>query len=122
MTDFNAALDAFLASVNEDMEKDYERFENLTFGDGPDDDTNGVYVHGGRKYVKIAHKRGSQTMVYCFVSTVDVPNKNVKAGDILMAAGWAAPALNRKVPAAGNIFDPTTYENKNKAYGGWLYA
>lgn len=123
MTDFNDALNAFLASVNEDIKAWYEKdLTNLKFGPEEDADTNGVFAAGGRKYVKVVNKSRSQTMVYCFVAAEDNPKKNVKAGDILKAASWKTPELTRKNPAAGNIFDPSTYENKQKAYGTWLYA
>jgi hypothetical protein len=116
MSDFNAALAAFIDSVNEDGEAYYaEKLKNLTYSP--------KFVEGGRKYLKIADcsNAGGKT-VYCFVATEDVPAKNVKRGDILKAAGWKAPELSRKNPAAGNIFEPASYENKNKAYGGWLYS
>lgn len=111
MTDFDTALDNLLDSINADCEKYYkEKLSNLTFVP--------VERAGGRKYVRINH----ENRVYCFVAAVDVPEKNVKKGDVLMAATWAAPALNRKIPAAANIFKPESYENVDKAYGGWLYA
>jgi len=123
MTDFNTALDRFIATVNDQTKAYYEaNFKNLSFGPNPEDDTNGVFVHGGNKYVKLATKSGAQTRVYCFVAAVDVPAKNVKAGDVLMAASWKAPALKRKTPASANIFDPASYENKALAHGVWLYA
>ena len=52
-----------------------------------------VYVHGGRKYIKIA-KQDNQTFVYCFVRAAD--------GAILKPATWKAPALNY---TRGSIFD-----------------
>jgi hypothetical protein len=123
MTDFNTALDRFIAAVNADTKAYYEKnFKNLSFGPNPEDDTNGVYVHGGNKYIKLATKSGAQHRMYCFVAAVDVPNKNVKAGDVLMAASWKAPALKRKNPAAANIFEPASYETKALSHESWLYA
>ena len=111
MTDFNAALSAFIDSINNDGEEYFAK----NYGNIEWDEVSAV---GGNKYVKLAHAN----RVYCFVAAVDVPNKNVKAGDILMAASYKAPALNRKRPAAGNIFDLASYESKDKAYGSWLYV
>ena len=50
----------------------------------------------GRKYVKIIKNRS----VWGFVSKED--DKQFKAGDILKAASWAAPARNK---ARGNVLE-----------------
>lgn len=108
---FEIALTNLIDSINADCEKYYkEKLPNLTFVP--------VERAGGRKYVRINH----ENRVYCFVAAVDVPAKGVKEGDVLMAASYKAPALNRKNPAAANIFKPESYENVDKSYGGWLYA
>jgi hypothetical protein len=116
MSDFNAALAALIDSINVDIEAHYAaNLENL--------EPELVFVDGGRKYLKLAQsQQWGGKRVYAFIAAVDVPAKNVKAGDILKAASWKTPELSRKNPAAGNIFEPASYENKNKAYGGWLYA
>ena len=57
-------------------------------------------VEEGRKYLKVIKKLGSQTMVWGFVQKED--DKKFRAGDILKAAGWAAPARNK---ARGNVID-----------------
>ena len=49
----------------------------------------------GKKYIKIISK-GS---VWGFIN---LENPKFKKGDILMAAGWSTPALNK---ARGNIFE-----------------
>ncbi len=49
----------------------------------------------GKKYVKII----SSGSVWGFIN---VGNPNFKKGDILKAAGWSTPALNK---ARGNIFE-----------------
>ena len=51
------------------------------------------YIEGGRKYVKIAQKLGSQRSVHSFVDA---------DGKIWKAATWKAPALNF---SRGSIFD-----------------
>ena len=63
---------------------------------------NGISVEEGRKYLKIVKTMGTQQMVWGFVVKKDT-NK-FRAGDILKAAGWNAPATNK---ARGNIFDDT---------------
>jgi hypothetical protein len=66
-----------------------------------DEFINGIEVVEGRKYIKILKKLGSQTMVWGFVVNVD-NDKKFRKGDILMAAGYGAPARNA---ARGNILD-----------------
>ena len=61
---------------------------------------NNLHVEEGRKYLKIVKKMGNQEMVWGFVVKKD--DKKFRAGDILKAAGWAAPARNK---ARGNILD-----------------
>ena len=53
-------------------------------------------VSMGKKYIKVVQENG----VFCFIVKEDF--KHFKKGDILKAAGWNAPALNR---ARGNILD-----------------
>ncbi len=55
-------------------------------------------IRYGKKYIKIVEKGGG---VKAFVVGVD-NDKKFKKGDILMAAGWNAPARNA---ARGNILD-----------------
>jgi hypothetical protein len=50
----------------------------------------------GRKYIKVI----AGSSVWGFI--VKTADAKFKAGDILMAAGWAAPAKNA---ARGNVFD-----------------
>ena len=54
----------------------------------------GIGYLPGRKYLKIL----KESSVWGFIN---LTNKNFKEGDILKAAGWASPALNK---ARGNIF------------------
>lgn len=62
------------------------------------DFVKGVRVEEGRKYIKVI-TGGS---VHCFIVKNDDPKKGLRAGDILKAASWAAPALNF---TRGNVFD-----------------
>ncbi len=61
----------------------------------------GVTAKAGKKYVKILKKLGSQTMVWGFIVNVD-DDKKFRKGDLLMAAGFNAPARNKP---RGNILD-----------------
>jgi len=54
---------------------------------------------GRRKYIKIIRTDSGRT-VWGFVAKKD--NKGFRAGDIMMAASWNAPAMNK---ARGNILD-----------------
>ena len=60
---------------------------------------NGIVVKEGPKYTKIYKDNGG--CIWGFVVAVDTDNK-FRKGDILMAAGYAAPARNA---ARGNILD-----------------
>ena len=58
----------------------------------------GISYKTGSKYIKITREHGG---VWGFVVNTD-NDKKFKKGDILMAAGYAAPARNK---ARGNILD-----------------
>jgi hypothetical protein len=58
-----------------------------------------LYVEEGRKYLKVIKEDG-QTMVWGFIVKKD--DGKFRAGDILKAASWSAPARNK---ARGNILD-----------------
>ena len=72
-----------MTKIHKKMSKEYA--ENLT-------------ISYGKKYIKIFSKSGG---VKAFVVGVE-NDKKFKLGDILMPAGWAAPARNA---ARGNILD-----------------
>jgi len=59
-------------------------------------------VEIGRKYIKIVQETPGQNCVWGFI--VNAPDKKFNMGDILMAAGWSAPARNK---ARGNVMDGT---------------
>jgi len=62
----------------------------------------GIEMTYGSKYIKIVTgKHGGNTSVWGFVVNTD-KDKKFKKGDLLKAAGWAAPARNA---ARGNILD-----------------
>jgi len=57
-------------------------------------------VSEGSKYIKIIRNDGSQRSVWGFIVKTESDKKFLR-GDILMAAGWAAPARNKP---RGNLF------------------
>ena len=61
----------------------------------------GITYNEGKKYIKVLKRLGSQTMVWGFIVNVDDDAK-FRKGDILMAAGFNAPARNKP---RGNILD-----------------
>lgn len=70
-----------------------------------------VEVRPGRKYIKVLTNRS----VHSFIVATD-DDKKFKRGDILMPAGFAAPARNR---ARGNVIDGE-YNNASWAGPGYL--
>lgn len=61
----------------------------------------GLHYSIGRNYIKIISSRhGTNKTVHSFI--VIKPTKGFELGDILKAAGWAAPATNYK---RGNLFE-----------------
>lgn len=64
----------------------------------------GVRFEEGRKYIKIL----TDTSVWGFIVAVD-NDKKFNKGDILMPAGYNAPARNK---ARGNVFDLENYATR----------
>lgn len=72
-----------------------------TFGAMTQEFAEGLSYKKGRNYIKIISSRhGSNKTVHSFI--VLKPTKGYEIGDILKAAGWAAPATNFK---RGNVFE-----------------
>ena len=69
---------------------------------------NGLRVVENRRYWKIiaTNGGGSSTSVAGFIAKAG--DKKFREGDMLKAAGWAAPARNF---ARGNVLDGTGFEN-----------
>ena len=66
---------------------------NANYADGFD-------IRYGKKYIKIVEtKNGNPTSVWGFIN---IANPKFAVGDVLKAAGWAAPALNAP---RGNILE-----------------
>lgn len=89
--DMNAAIAKLLAAIIADYNRNSFRDEmKKEFAERLD-------VSEGKKYIKIISGGG----VWGFVVNVD-NDKKFRYGDILMAAGWSAPARNS---ARGNVFE-----------------
>jgi len=93
---FNDAIDNLLVKIQEDYDKRTYSGKNMNLS-----------LKKGRKFIKII----TNNSVWGFVAKADGMNKGVpmKAGDVLKAAGWAAPAKHTR----GNIFD------NNQDYFSW---
>lgn len=63
-----------------------------------------IEISEGKKYIKII-RNDNQRMVWGFIVNSDT-DKKFKRGDILKAAGWAAPARNK---ARGNVFEDLSW-------------
>jgi hypothetical protein len=59
---------------------------------------NSLRYEEGRKYIKVIEQRS----VHSFIVKQDDPKRGWRAGDILKAAGWNAPATNF---VRGNVLD-----------------
>lgn len=105
MTDFNAAVDTLLTNIAEDYRNFLARSEygDVDLGDKFAEE---LTLNPGRKYLKITNEEVSDdgertsSRVWGFVQLED--DNKFKKGDILMAAGYNAPARNKP---RGNIFD-----------------
>ena len=108
-----------IEKVLEAMREDYKRWSDRCFrSDGYDksrkkiydemieDYCNGLRVEENRRYWKITSGRQNQRSVSGFI--VKAGDKKFREGDMLKAAGWAAPARNF---ARGNVLDGTGLEN-----------
>ena len=69
---------------------------------------NGLEVTEGSRYWKITSTNGSGTQRSVSGFIVKAGDKKFREGDMLKAAGWAAPARNF---ARGNVLDGTGLDN-----------
>ena len=89
--------------------EDFKRWSGYTHGgeeqsqyskDRVEEFPSQLEVSEGSKYIKIIRNDGNQRSVWGFIVKTESDRKFLK-GDILMAAGWAAPARNKP---RGNLF------------------
>ena len=94
--DFDEAMDNLLNNINTDYHKGFPKNKDMVLS-----------LVAGRKFVKVVNENS----VWGFVAKKDGVHKGLpmKAGDVLKAAGWSAPAKHTR----GNIFD------KNQDYFRW---
>ena len=109
-----------IEKVLEAMREDYKRWSNRCAGhessahyfriktEMEENYCNGLRVEENRRYWKIiaTNGGGSSTSVAGFI--VKAGDKKFREGDMLKAAGWAAPARNF---ARGNVLDGTGFVN-----------
>ena len=93
------AINELFKHIGADYERQRSRSEYFDPKD-VEEFIDNLIVEEGRKYLKVTKKLGNQTMVWGFIVKED--DKKFRAGDILKAASWSAPARNK---ARGNILD-----------------
>ena len=99
-----------IEKVLETMKEDYKRLSDMcAHGERRAINTtmyeeycDGLEVTEGSRYWKIIGKSGSSRSVKGFIAKAG--DKKFREGDMLKAAGWAAPARNF---ARGNVLDGT---------------
>ena len=94
-----------IEAVLEAMREDYKRWSNNTAyssikAEMEEDYCNGLTVTEGSRYYKIVSDKHGQRSVNGFI--VKAGDKKFREGDMLKAAGGAAPARNF---ARGNVLD-----------------
>ena len=102
-----------IEKVLEAMREDYKRWNRngKTYGRSAEmekDYCNGLEVTEGSRYWKITSTNGSGTQRSVAGFIAKAGDKKFREGDMLKAAGWAAPARNF---ARGNVLDGTGFEN-----------
>ena len=101
ITDVNTGVEVLIEAIKTDYREytlrgkdEYSEINNRMINDFE----SGIGYSEGKKYIKITKENNG--CVWGFVVKKD--DGKFKAGDILKAAGWNAPAKNA---ARGNVFD-----------------
>ena len=110
-----------IEKVLEAMREDYKQWSNWSssYKPNPHSDKkimnemienycNGLKVEENRRYWKITGSNGGGSQVSVKGFIVKAGDKKFREGDMLKAAGWAAPARNF---ARGNVLDGTGVYN-----------
>ena len=104
-----------IEKVLEAMREDYCRWSRAGSGGSPEIKTemeenycNGLEVTEGSRYWKITSTNGSGTSRSVSGFICKAGDKKFREGDMLKAAGWAAPARNF---ARGNVLDGRGVDN-----------
>ena len=97
----NTEIKEALEGLYEAMISDYSRWQGAEKSDVQKkmlmEYIDGIEIKEGSKYIKVINRNS----VWGFIVATD-KDKKFKQGDILKAAGWAAPARNA---ARGNILE-----------------
>lgn len=98
---FDMQMEMALTNLKAEMVSNYESWQNLSGKPRTeiqasmlDEYINTIRFEEGRKYIKVI----TRSSVWGFI--VKGKDAKFKPGDILMAAGWSAPARNK---ARGNV-------------------
>jgi len=94
-------LDIALTMYADHLKADYTKW-NRDLCDNKFD----VTFERGRKFIKVVKTSWGSRSVHSFICIQ--PHGKFQFGDILKAAGWAAPAKNF---ARGNVLNPSSYAN-----------
>ena len=94
-------LDIALTMYADHLKADYTKW-NRDLCDNKFD----VTFERGRKFIKVVKTSWGSRSVHSFICIQ--PHGTFQFGDILKAAGWAAPAKNF---ARGNVLNPSSYAN-----------
>ena len=94
-------LDIALTMYADHLKADYTKW-NQDLCDNKFD----VTFERGRKFIKVVKTSWGSRSVHSFICIQ--PHGTFQFGDILKAAGWAAPAKNF---ARGNVLNPKSYAN-----------
>jgi hypothetical protein len=113
MTNFETALTTFVTGCQNISDTHAKKWFPTAHENMPTTITIG---DGGQKFKRIIRGDAGQRSVHCFIAIEDGFNKkmgNWKAGDVLKADGWKAPARG----ARGNIFDDKNGLGRMNEYG-----
>ena len=110
------AIENVLEAMREDYKRWSDRCANYSFDNAhsrsKDEMTenycNGLMVEENRRYWKITGSNGGGSQVSVKGFIVKAGDKKFREGDMLKAAGWAAPARNF---ARGNVLDGSGVDN-----------
>jgi len=94
-------LDIALTMYADHLKADYNKC-NQDVSDAKFD----ITFERGRKFIKVVKTSWGSRSVHSFICIQ--PDGKFQFGDILKAAGWAAPAKNF---ARGNVLNPSSYVN-----------
>jgi len=92
-------LDIALTMYADHLKADYNKWNKNVHNNKFD-----VTFDRGRKFIRVVKTSWGSTSVHSFICIQ--PHGKFQFGDILKAAGWAAPAKNF---ARGNVLDPSSY-------------